>query len=183
MDQLVHAARILLVHMAGTEPRGDVLADGEPVEQRALLKHEAAPVGRPADGLAVQRELAALGLVEPGDQAQGRGLATAGGSQERDELAPAHIQAHVGEGLHGSSLRRLVGAAHVPQAQRNVPSGETRVLPRLLALRVAQGHQATSPCLLRSPSCHRSARASMMLSTLVIALNRIAMTRIAANTL
>ena len=48
--------------------------------------------GRPEMSLSADQHAAAVGVVEAGDQPQQRGLAAAGGSEQREELAGADIE-------------------------------------------------------------------------------------------
>src|SRR4029077_16444113 len=60
----------------------------------------------------VHRDLARRRGFEPHGDAQRRGLAAAGGSDERDDLAVPHGEAHAAERLHG--LERAIDAQREP---------------------------------------------------------------------
>src|SRR5215475_12258229 len=53
------------------------------------------------DHLAVDRDVAAADLLQPGDHAQGRGLTAAGGANEDHELLVADLQIDVFDGVNG----------------------------------------------------------------------------------
>src|SRR5262249_55433747 len=78
----------------------DVLEHVHVSEQRVVLEDEAdPPVARAALGgvLAVERDRAGVGVLEPGDQPEQRRLARARGAEQRDELARLHVQRHVAQ--------------------------------------------------------------------------------------
>ena len=93
------------------QAEGDVLFDGEMREERVVLEDQADPAllrrgdggGRGNDG-AVQRDGAAVGGFEPGDEAQQGGLATAALADQREQLSFRQLERHVLD-------RRLVAAA------------------------------------------------------------------------
>ena len=80
------------------QPEGHVLEDGHVVEQRVVLEHEAhAPrlrVGMGGIG-AMKEHTATVGLLQPGDDAQQRGLARAGRPQQRHQRAGRNVQRDV----------------------------------------------------------------------------------------
>jgi hypothetical protein len=69
--------------------------------QRELLEHHrhpALPYRQVVGRLVVQRHAARGGLLQPGDDAQDRGLAAAGRPEEHDELALGDLQVHPVDG-------------------------------------------------------------------------------------
>ena len=80
------------------QPEGHVFEDGHVVEQRVVLEHEAhAPrlrVGMGGIG-AMKEHAATVGLLQPGDDAQKRGLARAGRPQQRHQRAGRNVQRDV----------------------------------------------------------------------------------------
>ena len=77
----------------------DVLAHGHVREDRVVLEHHAdVALGRVqiVDARVVEIEIAALDGVEARDHAQQRGLAAAGGAQQRKEFALPDFQAEIG---------------------------------------------------------------------------------------
>ena len=88
------AADRRLVLLAHAQRERDVLVHRHVREQRVVLEHHAqiAPVGRHVGAEPpVDTHLAAFGLDEAGDQHQHRGLARAGGPEQGEELALAHV--------------------------------------------------------------------------------------------
>ena len=65
----------------------DVLAHGEPGEQRVILEHHAAIAARTGDAPPIHQDLAGGRLLEPRDDAQHGRLAAAGGADQAHELA------------------------------------------------------------------------------------------------
>ncbi len=116
----------------------DVLRDGQVREERALLRDDAhaAALGRhpgaPGDDDApTDADFAGVGGLEPGDDAQKRGLAAAGVAEERGERARRDVQVHAAqdgrrpEGLvhatdleaaHAATSVRAAGCAAGPRA-------------------------------------------------------------------
>ncbi len=95
----------------GTHPqsKGDVLEDGQMAEQRVVLEGKpglALAGGQVRDVLAVEQHLAGSGIgkFQPGDDAQQRGLARAGRTEQGDEFAGFDLQAHVVQGGEASKL-------------------------------------------------------------------------------
>jgi hypothetical protein len=79
------------------------------LEQRVVLEHEAhAPLADRAVGdvLVAEQDAAAVGEIQARDQAQQRGLARAGRSQQRDQLAGADVEV---DPLQGGKLAELLG--------------------------------------------------------------------------
>ena len=78
-----------------------LLADGHPRVQAALLGHVADPAAPPGvDGAAVEPDLAGVGGQDPQDDAHRRGLARAVGPDEAEELAGPDGEGHVRQGAH-----------------------------------------------------------------------------------
>ena len=111
---------------ADAQAEGHVLEDGHVAEEGVVLEDEAdAALLRLAARrvLALEEDLAAVGPLEAGDDAQEARLAGAGGAEEGHELAVGHLQADVvhrgerAEGLrdvadldaHGSALSSHLG--------------------------------------------------------------------------
>jgi hypothetical protein len=100
VERLVHLPADVL-DPASLEPERDVLVDVEVREQRVALEHR---VHRPLVRLAVRDVEVAevdrtLGrLLEPGDHAQRRRLAAAGGAEQREERPLRHHQPQVVDG-------------------------------------------------------------------------------------
>src|SRR5262249_4665707 len=83
------------------EAVGDVLGDRHVREQCGGLEYDAgaAPAWRQmVDGFAVEQHAAAALADEAGDDAQQRGLAAAGGAEQRDELASRDVEIDVAHG-------------------------------------------------------------------------------------
>ena len=80
------------------QPEGDVLEHAHVPEQRVVLEHEPdlalahRLIGRV---LAVEADRAAVGRLQPGDDAQQRGLARPGRAEQRHQLAARHVEVHV----------------------------------------------------------------------------------------
>lgn len=70
----------------------DIARRAQPFEQPRLLEHHADP--RRAAPLA-QVDLPAIGFLKPGGQMQQRGLADAGGANQRDQFARRHIEREI----------------------------------------------------------------------------------------
>ncbi len=87
-----------------SQAESDVLKHRHVAEQRVVLEHETdAPLaGRAVEDIfAVHHHrcrLIAVGRVQAGDDPQQRGLAGAGGPQQRDQLAVFDMQVHVAQG-------------------------------------------------------------------------------------
>ena len=99
------------------QAEGDVVVHVQVVEQGVLLEHrvDAALVGGDARHvLALEQHLAGGGHFKPADDAQQRGLAAAGGPQQRDKFALADVQVDVVQHLGIAEL--LADPCHVNQA-------------------------------------------------------------------
>ena len=80
------------------QPVGDVLEHRQVREERVGLEDrvDVALVRRPrAHVLAAEQERALVGVLEPGDQAQGRRLAAAGRTEQREKLTVPDAEAEV----------------------------------------------------------------------------------------
>ena len=99
LEQLVHAAGDLGLGPApDAQPEGDVVAHGHVLERGVVLEHEAdpAPLRRhPGGVLAVDLHGAAVGRLEPRDDAQERRLARAGRTKQGHEFTVVDRQADV----------------------------------------------------------------------------------------
>ena len=95
LEQLVHAlAELGPRPLPDLQPEGDVLTDGHVLERRVVLEDEAdaALLRRLAcDVHAVELHGSGLRLLEPGDDAQERRLATAAGAEQRRQGAGRHL--------------------------------------------------------------------------------------------
>ena len=88
-------------HAARFEPVRDVVRDGQMGEQRVALEHDAdvAPVGgQVVDRFAVNPHRPPGLPHESGHDAQQRRLAASGWTEERNDLAGAHAERHIGDG-------------------------------------------------------------------------------------
>src|SRR5256885_15890617 len=70
----------------------DIARDREPGQEARLLEHDADLFMRRCDCVAVERNISLRRTVEPGDEAQQRGLAAAGAADYRDDLARFDIE-------------------------------------------------------------------------------------------
>ena len=93
------------------KPEGDVFGDGEMGKERVVLKYHAhvATVRRPRrDVFAVEPHCAGVGRKQARHDAQQRGLAATGRSEQRDELAALDAEvdavehARAGKGFRGA---------------------------------------------------------------------------------
>ena len=96
----------------GSQRELDIAEGGEPGQQRVALEDDAAVEPRAVDRLAIDGDSALVLAVEPGDDREKRGLAAAGGADERDEfvLADGEVDALERDGL------AAVGAESAPEA-------------------------------------------------------------------
>ena len=75
------------------EAEGGVVVNGLPRQESEVLEHHGNAVGRPArDWLTVDIEASAAQLGKPGDAAQQRGLAAAGGADDAKNFVALHLQ-------------------------------------------------------------------------------------------
>ena len=91
-----------LRHLAHLEAEGDVLGHGHVREQRVALEHQAGvalPRRQRGDVALAEPHAAGGRLDEAGDDAQGRGLAAAGGAEQHQELAVGDVERNVVDGL------------------------------------------------------------------------------------
>ncbi|MHC2561173.1 hypothetical protein ACVIVD_003167 [Bradyrhizobium liaoningense] len=80
---------LVLRHAALAQAEGNVFAHRQPWEQRVGLEHHAAIGARPRHLAPVERDASAGRAVEAGDDAQQRGLAATGGTEDGDEVVVA----------------------------------------------------------------------------------------------
>ena len=148
VEQLVHARLDLRLLRAAravlhAQAEGDVLEHVHVSEQRVVLEHEADPaVARAARGgvLAVERDRARVGVLEPGDQAQQGRLARARRAEQRDELAGLDVQRHVAQrGEVAEALPDLADFDAHGFVSRRICHSSTR-----LATRVTSASSASS---------------------------------------
>ncbi len=105
-QKLAHAPRDLRggrPFAPDAQAEGDVLEDAHVLEQRVVLEHDAdAPLARRQrrDVVAADQHGARIRPLEPGEHAEQRGLARAGGAEQREELAARDIERDVVERLH-----------------------------------------------------------------------------------
>src|SRR5262249_16361812 len=90
----------------------DVAAHRLPRKQREMLKDDAAIRARRADRLALEEDLAGFRGGEAADEAEQGQLATAGGSEQRDEFTPPHVERHVLEREHRPPAWWAIAMAH-----------------------------------------------------------------------
>jgi hypothetical protein len=153
-EQLGHALCDRLARPADQRRRdADVLGDGQMRKQPDALEHVADPPPQlvwklRACRLAVDQHLAVVGLEQPVDHLERRGLARARFADDRDELAGRHRKAH---GAHGRT--RVVRMAHALEAnerrpigriQRRAPRRRIGVRARLQKVRAADGVVGTT---------------------------------------
>ena len=109
---LGHPAGGLPLSAPGDDAEGHVLAHGEMGEQGVVLEdHAEMPaLGRQGgDVLALHPDAAAVRRLEAGDQAQGRGLAAARGTQQGEDLPLRHLQRQAAQdGLDTEALVELL---------------------------------------------------------------------------
>ncbi len=106
LDLLAAFGRIQAAHL---EPKADIVGRAHMRKQRVGLEHHAgrALVGRqPGHVLLVEQHAAARRRQEARDHAQGRGLAAAGGPEQRHQLAFAH---HEIQFIHGHRSAEALG--------------------------------------------------------------------------
>ena len=125
-----------------------VLDDVEVVAEREILVHDLDPelrrVLRPVDrdGLAVEEDLAGVVAVDAGDALDERRLAGAVVTDERHDLAGAHLEVDVGQRLHRPERLRKVAdleewcVAHEWRGPRESDGGAHARLPSLGAIRL-----------------------------------------------
>src|SRR6185436_16937193 len=90
----------------------DVLAHAEPGEERRVLEQQRAIGSGLEDRATIQRNLADIGPLEPGEQVQDRRLAAAGRPDQADELARADVEGDVVEHGHLGAGARREGLPH-----------------------------------------------------------------------
>ena len=120
------ASRVLRLGLDHFEHGADVLLDGQAAKDRGFLRQIAdaeprAPVHRqPRDVVAVELDAAAVGLDQPGDHVEHRGLAGAVRPEQADRLAAPDIDADAAhhlpraetffDAVHGEIARARCGA-------------------------------------------------------------------------
>src|SRR5262249_1493416 len=77
-----------------------------------MLKDDAAIGTRRADRLALDEDLAGFRGEKAADEIEQRRLAAAGGSEQRDEFTPAHVERYVLEREHRPPARWAIAMAH-----------------------------------------------------------------------
>src|SRR5205823_454789 len=98
-QELAQAARVARELAASARAVEDVVPGGHPREERRLLEEHQAIARRPGDRRAVERDAAARGLLEPGEQADERALAAARRTDHHGELAALDGEAAVAHDL------------------------------------------------------------------------------------
>jgi len=86
-QDFVDPVPLFLEHAPGIQPRRDILADGEPWEQRGLLEHQDTIRIRPVDRFAVFAQLSFKRRLQSRRKPQEGRLAATGRAEKRDELA------------------------------------------------------------------------------------------------
>jgi hypothetical protein len=87
----------LLRLLADLQAEGDVLAHGHVLERGVVLEHEADPAAlrrKPRGVGAVDLDRPAVGLLEPGDDAQQRRLPRAARAEQRGQRAVRDLERH-----------------------------------------------------------------------------------------
>ncbi|AAW76941.1 phenol hydroxylase [Xanthomonas oryzae pv. oryzae KACC 10331] len=182
-----------LVAAAYAQAERDVLEHVHMLEQCVMLEHEADPtrLHAHAGGIFIaEQHLPAICMLQPGHDAQQRGLARAGGSEQRQQLALAHIQGDVvqrGKGLEllaqmvdadahghlsGGGWRPANRRAAIPDtssaprsAARSVPAARRRRMRRCRHIRCREFPHAAAACwcvhgYARTPPTQRRIRPS-----------------------
>jgi hypothetical protein len=101
-----------LGHLAGGQSEGEVVLDGAPVEETRTLE-DVAPLRRPSVFGAVEQDLAAVGVGQPGEDVQGRRLAAARRADEAGELTVADLEAETVEHVQRSAVGPGIALAKV----------------------------------------------------------------------
>jgi hypothetical protein len=116
--------------LAHPEPEGHVVQRGHVREQAVALEHHAhVPLGgrHRGDVLAVDQDRPGIGGLEAGHDAQGGGLAAAGRSEQRDELARRHLDGQPVQGPGGAERAGQVLQQHArPAAGPGLSDGTGR---------------------------------------------------------
>jgi hypothetical protein len=116
---------------AENEAEHQVLAHGEPGEDRAVLRDDDALLVRSRLNRAVDQHPTHVRPLEPGDDVEQRGLAAARGPDNRQEFAVGDREAHVIHDRQGDVVAQEALAHGIDH--------DLRVAHRL------SGHSATSP--------------------------------------
>ncbi len=107
------------------EAVGDVLRHRHVREQRVILEHDAGPAParrQMVDGLVIEQHAALALPDEAGNDAQQRGLAAAGRTQQRDELPARNIEIDVAHGDElAEAMADVLKAQPVPAMRRHDP--------------------------------------------------------------
>ena len=106
LHQLHHGGRepddVVGGHPLHPQAKGYVFRDAQVREQRVGLEDgvdRALPSREPQRHSAADTQLAAVGQIQARDDAQQRGLAAAGGTEQREELTAPHVEGHAREGF------------------------------------------------------------------------------------
>ncbi len=123
LQQFLHAgARGTTPLPAHAQAEGDVLAHVPVREQRVILEHQPhiALVGGNAGEVAtVQLDGTTPRLLQPGDDAQQRGLATAAGAQHTQQLTGGHVKVDVAQHVRvGVGGGQALDVKHVSSLSR-----------------------------------------------------------------
>jgi hypothetical protein len=98
---LCRLAQLAAAHAFHFQAEHDVLQGIQPGQQFRMLEHHAAIVSAARHLAAVDGDAAGVGALKPHGDAQGRGLAAAGGADEGDDFAILDGEIHARERLHG----------------------------------------------------------------------------------
>ncbi len=154
----MRARRSLGVEAHDLERQHDVALDGPPRIERGRLEDVAvvALQARLARGDAVDQDRPRRRPFEVGDDAQQRGLAAAGRADERDEVAFADLQIHIGEGLDLAVIC-LEGQRHAAGIERQC-SGRSSAFLHFFSLQRLLDRADRN--FRRRPKCHALLRAA-----------------------
>src|SRR6185503_16272512 len=114
---------------------GDVLQDGLPREERAVLEHDHAVRTRlrRQAGLRevppVEVDLPGAHGVEAGDRVEERALSASGRADDRNELLGAHLEAALAQRLDARTLR-VVGLAYAADRESAAHAAKPRLCSR-----------------------------------------------------
>ena len=145
-------SRLLLVRLDHLEHRADVVLDVEAAEDRGLLRQIADAEPRAlihrqrGDVVAVELDAAAVGLDQPGDHVEHRGLAGAVRPEQADRLAAPHVEAR--------ALHHLAAAEAFLHPMRGEIVAAARPAARLGCWRLPAGAVAgCARCGARGSAC------------------------------
>src|SRR5262249_37154624 len=143
-DQLEHLRDALLdlgrLDLLASQAERDVLVDGQVRKEGVVLEDRVdVPLVRrqSRDVLSLELDQAAGGLLEAADQAEGRGLAAAGRTEQREKFAVVHVDADV---VHGGYVTECLGDVH----EANVDARQGAEPPRVPWSRPAT--RSSAPC-------------------------------------